>query len=289
MAILNFRIMKFAVKALSVAGVLLAGCTVLEERNVCPCCLTVDFSAVDNGIREWQMWLFSQEGEVIFKDTIYRRSYTSPYVVEVPRNSKVQCLMWGNARGGTYVEEEFSMSTSLVKRDSVMSDSLFFYKDYISTMGENSSFTVMPSKEFATVDIYLQGWVGIDFDSEMKLVCASSGFYVNGEFYPGEVACNMQVFDLGDYYSHFRGRILRQADTENIMLSLRIWKLEINGSPGDTVVDMDIPIGRYLDENGYDIQSIDMQDITIGVDYSYNRLLVKAEDWEATYTLVEEI
>ena len=79
--------------ALVLGLVIIAGCTVLEDRDNCSCYLTVDFSGVDNEIKEWQMWLFSQEGEVMFKDTIYRRSYTSPYIVEVPRNSNVNCLM----------------------------------------------------------------------------------------------------------------------------------------------------------------------------------------------------
>ena len=289
MAILNFRIMKFAVKALSVAGVLLAGCTVLEERNVCPCCLTVDFSAVDNGIREWQMWLFSQEGEVIFKDTIYRRSYTSPYVVEVPRNSKVQCLMWGNARGGTYVEEEFSMSTSLVKRDSVMSDSLFFYKDYISTMGENSSFTVMPSKEFATVDIFIKGWLGDDYEAQVAVICASAGFYVSKEFLERGAVTYASVYELGDTYTHFRSRILRQPDTENVLLKLYIRDLNPDGSLGEIKVDTEVPLGEYLFENGYDMGNLSLEDIEIEIDYSYNRFQVKVADWEATYKILKEI
>ena len=235
------------------------------------------------------MWLFSQEGDVMFKDTIYRRSYTSPYVVKVPRSNHVYCMMWGNARGGTSVNEEFSLATSLLKRENVLSDSLYFFSDTISTMGEESSLCVKPSKEFATVDIYLQGWIGLDFDVNMELVCGSSGFYVDGSFYQGEVSCCMHVFDLGDYFSHFRGRILRQADTEHLVLSLLIKELNIDGSIGQTVIDNDIPIGRYLEEHGYNIQNADMPDITVDVDYSYNSLIVKAEDWTAQYNLVEEI
>ena len=71
-----------------VAGVLAGGCTVLEDRSGCPCYLTVDFTKVDKGVREWQMWLFTPEGELLYKDTVYRRSYQTPYTIEVPRSKK---------------------------------------------------------------------------------------------------------------------------------------------------------------------------------------------------------
>lgn len=264
-------------------------CTVLEDRDSCLCYLEVDFSQVDKSIREWQMWLFSSEGKLLFKDTVYRRSYSSPYIVEVPRNTMVQCLLWGNARGSTNLDESYSLYTSLSHKSGVPSDSLYFSTDTISTMGEESSLKVLPRKEFATVDICLQGWIGVDFDASLELVCQTRGFYVDRRFLKGDVECNMRLYDLGDYYTQFRGRILRQPDTENIILSLLIRKREIDGSVGEVLVDRDIPIGKYLEENGYDMHTPDMPDIVMDIDYSYTSFVIKAEDWEATYSLNEEI
>lgn len=271
------------------AGIFLYSCTVLEDRDPCPCYLEVDFSQVDKSIREWQMWLFSPEGKLLFKDTVYRRSYSSPYIVEVPRNTKVQCLLWGNARGGTSLNELFSLSTSLLHKGGEAADSLYFSTDTISTMGEESSLKVHPRKEFATVDICLQGWIGVDFDASVEIVCGTQGFYVDRRFLRGDVTSTMKLYDMGDYYTQFRGRILRQPDPENVILSLLIRKLEIDGSVGEILVDKDIPIGKYLEENGYDMHTPDMPDIVMGVDYSYTNLVIKAEDWEATYSLNEEI
>ena len=288
---LNFRqlgIMVFGA-CLMAGSIFLASCTVLEDRDPCPCYLEVDFSKVGKDIREWQMWLFTQEGKLLFKDTVYRRSYTAPYIVKVPRDSKVQCLLWGNARAGTCLEEHYSLYTSLNKKSGSLADSLYFSTDTISTMGEESLLSVEPRKEFATVDIYMEGWVGIDYQASLELVCGAQGFYVNRDFIGGEVGCDMRFFDYGDYYTQFRGRILRQPDTENIILSLFIQKLEIDGTSGSVLVDMDIPLGMYLEQNGYDIQAADMPDIVMNVDYSYNNLVIKAENWEATYRLDEEI
>lgn len=267
----------------------LCSCTVLENRNPCPCYLEVDFSQVDKSIREWQMWLFSHEGKLLFKDTVYRRSYSSPYIVEVPRNAMVMCLLWGNARGGTIVDESFTLNTSLSHKGIVPADSLYFSTDTISTMGEESSLKILPRKEFATVDICLQGWIGVDFDASMELVCGAQGFYVDRRFLRGDVSSNMKLFDIGDYYTQFRGRILRQPDPENLVLSLHIRKREIDGRIGEILLDKDIPIGKYLEENGYDMHTPDMSDIVMDVDYSYTNLVIKAEDWEATYSLNEEI
>lgn len=267
----------------------LCSCRVFEDRTSCTSCLTVDFTNVDKGIREWQMWLFNDSGELIYKDTVYRRSYSTPYIVEVPRYGRVQCLLWGNIRGGTSLSEKYSLGTLLLKRESISSDSLYFCSDTINTAGEESYLKVIPDKEFATVDVYLQGWVGVDFDVRMVLKCAKEGFYVDRNFYGSEVSTQMEVYELGNYFTQFRGRILRQPDTENIVLSLLIRKREVDGSLGEILVNRDIPLGRYLEENGYNMHSINMEDISMDVDYSYNHLVIKAEDWSATYNLVEEI
>lgn len=279
--------------AVALAGVLAAwlsgGCRVFEDRDVCPSYLTVDMQGVDKSIREWQMWLFNGAGEMICKDTIYRRDYVAPYVIEVPRYGEVECLLWGNIRGGTELEERYSQGTTILKLEDIPSDSLYSSRSIISTNREESYLKVVPRKEFATVELYLQGWVGIDFDIEAVLRCAKGGFYVNGDFYGNGVSTRMEFSDLGNYYTKLSGRILRQPDTENILLSLFIRKREVDGSLGKVLVDLDIPIGMYLENNGYDIQSPDLSDIRLDVDYSYNQLVVKAEDWEAEYSLVEEI
>lgn len=280
---LNFTI------ALLLALEMLGGCRVFEDRDVCPSYLTVDMREVDKSILEWHMWLFNGEGEMFFKDTIYRRDYKTPYVIEVPRYGEVRCLLWGNIRGGTKVEEKYSLGTAILKIEDVLADSLYSSRSIISTNGENSYLKVVPRKEFATVDLYLQGWVGVDFDVETVLECAKEGFYVNGEFSGSGVSTKMELSDLGNYYTKFSGRILRQPDTENILLSLLIRKREVDGSLGEVLVDKDIPIGKYLEENGYNIHSPNMSDIRMEVDYSYNQLVVKAEDWEAEYALEEEI
>mgnify|MGYP003294875829 CR=1 FL=1 len=301
------------------ALLLISSCTVLEERSGCPCYLTMDLTKIDKGIREWQLWLFTPEGEIMFKDTIYRRAYSTPYTVQVPRNRQMQCLLWGNARGATLLDETMTPATSLLKKEDVLADSLYFFADTVDTWKEDGWVSVEPKKEcvladslyffsetvdtwkedgwvrveprkeFATVDIYMQGWVDIEYVVELILRCDTKGFYVNGEFYPGNVDTHMQFHNLGNYYSHFRGRILRQPDTENIRLSMLLKKKEIDGTVGEIIVDKDIPIGKYLEENGYDMNKLVLEDIRMDIDYSNNNFMIKAEDWEATYKLVEEM
>ena len=267
----------------------MCSCTVLEERSGCPCYLAVDLSKVDKSIREWQLWLFAGDGRLVFKDTIYRRSYTAPYVVQVPRNRQLQCFMWGNARGATILDEANSPSTLLLKKEGLPADSLFSYADTIDTWKEDGLMRVIPRKEFATIDIYIYGWAEIDFEAEMELVCDSRGFFVGGDFYPDKVSVQMQLKGIDDYYTHFSGRMLRQPDTENLRLSLMLKKKEIDGQTGQILVNQDIPIGRYLEENGYDMQSPQLQDIRMELDYSYTNITIRTDDWEASYEIEEEI
>ena len=282
------RNVMFLVCAVCVA-LCLDSCTILEERSGCPCYLTIDLTKVDKGIREWQLWLFDKDGEVMFKDTIYRRSYSSPYVVQVPRNRQLQCFMWGNVRGATILDEAYSPSTLLLKKEGLPADSLFHYAETVDTWREDGFMKVIPRKEFATVDIYIYGWADIDFVAEMELVCDSRGFYVGGDFYPDEVSVQMQLRGIDDYYTHFSGRMLRQPDTENVRLYLRLMKKEIDGTVGEELVNRDIPLGKFLEDNGYDMQSAQLQDIRMELDYSYSNLIIRTDDWEASYRLEEEI
>ena len=268
---------------------LLCSCTVFENRENCPNYLTVDFMEVDKGIKEWQMWLFGGDGELLFKDTIYRRSYSQPYIVEVPRSRNVKCLLWGNMRGATLLNEVYSSSTYFTKLDDVSADSIYFFTDILSTMAENSYIKVKPEKEFATVDIYIKGWVGSDYEADMVLECASSGFYVGKEFIQERSYTKVGVFGIGNTYTHFRCRMLRQQDSENLILKLYIRDLNADGTLGDVIVDREIPIGEYLYANGYDMQKDSLDDIEMEVDYSYNKFVIRTSDWNAVYKMKEEI
>ena len=123
-------------------------------------------------------------------------------------------------------------------------------------------------------------------------VCCT-GKLCSNEIYDRFVSRNifdrMQFDDIDEYCSHFQGRILRQPDTENLKLSMLLKKKEIDGTLGPVIVDKDIPIGKYLEENGYDMHKPILEDIRMDIDYSRNSFMIKAKDWEATYKLVEEI
>ena len=270
-------------------AMVLGSCTVFENRDGCPNYLVVDLREVDKTIKEWQMWLFDEDGALLLKDTIHRRFYQEPYMISVPRADNVKCLMWGNMRNATRIAEEYSYRTYFEKLPDVWADSLYFFADTFSTKRENSYVKVTPGKEFATVDIYIKGWVGNDYEAEVAIICASSGFYVTKDFLGGETVTKASVQELGDCYTHFRSRILRQPDTENVLLKLYIRDLNPDGSHGEIKVDTEVPLGEYLFENGYDMNDISMEDIEIEIDYSYNRFMVKVADWEAVYKILEEI
>lgn len=278
-----------ALYAAVLAAMFHAGCTVLEDRSSCPNWLVLDMQDVDSEIKEWQIWLFSSGGEFLYKDTIYRRSYSSPVTLEVPRRKSVCCYMWGNVRGASRLNEKYSTASTVEKLKGVSSDSLYFFSDTLSTDREDSYIKVCPVKEFATVDIYLKGWTGNDFIADVELECASSGFYVNREFVQKESVIYPQMGDLGNYYTHFSCRMLRQQDNENIVLRLKLRDVENDGSAGSIILEKEIPLGEYLQSNGYNMQALNMQDVQMEVDYSYNRLLIRADEWEAEYKIVEEI
>lgn len=268
---------------------MLCSCTVLEDRSTCANYLSMDFSGVDNGIKEWQMWFFNGDGELVLKDTVSRSSYSSPYVVQVPRTSNLRCFLWGNIRGATVVNENYSYMTNFAKKADMSADSIYFFADTINTTGEESGLKIVPAKEFATLDVFVKGWASSGYEAGMVLECANSGFYVGKEFVGGTSCTTAAVHDTGNYYTQFRCRMLRQQDTENMVLRLYVNEILPDGSLGRTVMEQEIPLGEYLEENGYDMQASSLEDIVMEADCSYNKFVVKAADWEATYKIDKEI
>ena len=146
----------------------LGSCTVYENRDGCPSYLAVDLREVDNTIKEWQMWLFDEDGTLLLKDTIYRRSYQEPYLLDVPRLNNVKCLMWGNMRNATRIEENYSSRTYIEKMPGVWADSLYFFEKTVSTKGENSYVKVVYDYNIARATLESVMCLHEDFFTQME-------------------------------------------------------------------------------------------------------------------------
>ena len=62
------------------------GCTVKEDRSVCPCVLMLDFSRVDPGRADSVSLSVLSADDFYHGDVVYSHSYQDVYSVEVPKS-----------------------------------------------------------------------------------------------------------------------------------------------------------------------------------------------------------
>lgn len=266
---------------------LLCSCTmeIWEDRSQCPCWFSIDFSEVDPNIEQLQLWFVNEmTGEFIAKDTVYSADYKSFYEFKLPRIDRLKLYAWGNIASGTQVNEEYSISTSLIKKDGVSADSLFFYESKeIATHGEFGYDTVRLNKEFANIDFILLDRPQSGDDIYINVISSTAGQYIDQRFIPGksDIYCDDQ--ETSDGNTLFRFRIMRQEVLEDL-------QVVIGGRVADVDVIMEkIPLGEFLKKSNYSMATKDLKDVTVKVNLSYNFVTIQIEDWQSTYPVDIEI
>ena len=266
---------------------LLCSCTpeIWEDRTKCPSWFSLNFSKVDPNIKQLHIWFTDNDsGEMLLVDTVYSSQYNNYYEVTLPRVDHLKCYVWGNINSSTVVTEDNSVNTSLTKKDNVSSDSLFFYcSEPMSTRKEFVYDTVRLNKEFANIDFILTGIPQNGDDISIDVECSTKGQYIDRRFIPGQ--SHILVNDKGtiDGNSLFRFRLSRQENLEELTV-------RIQGIVDDKDILIEsFPLGEFLIKSNYNMTTIDLKDVTVTLDLSYNLVKIKIEDWFTSHVLDIEI
>ena len=273
--------------ALITCLLLLCSCTpeIWEDRSGCPSWFSLDFSKVDPNIKQLHIWFTdSDSGEMLLVDTVYSSQYDNYYEVELPRMDNLKCFVWGNINSNTILTEENSLNTSLRKKDGMSSDSLYYYgSKHINTRKEFVFDTVRFNKEFATVDFIMKGRPQKGDDIHIEVESTTPGQYIDRRFLqgPAYIAVDDKVNLEGN--SLFRFRLNRQERLEDMVV-------KILGTVEGIPVEIDrFPLGEFLKKSNYTMTTIDLKDVTVTLDLSFNFITIKIEDWSTTYPVDIEI
>lgn len=266
---------------------LLCSCTpeIWEDRSGCPSWFSLDFSEVDPNIKQLHIWFTDNDsGEMLLVDTVYSSQYDNHYEVELPRVDNLKCYVWGNINSNTILTQTNSVNTSLIKRDNASSDSLFFYgSNPMTTRKEFVYDTVRLNKEFATIDFIMTGRPQKGDDIHIAVECTTPGQYIDRRFLQGTayIAVDDKVNLEGN--SLFRFRLNRQERLEDLVV-------KILGTVEGIPVEIDrFPLGEFLKKSNYTMTTIDLKDVTVTLDLSFNFITIKIKDWSTTYPVDIEI
>lgn len=257
--------------------------SIKEDRSKCPCWCSVDFSLVDSSIESLHLWFFDNTGRLLCRDTVYSWEYDDFYEVELNRGD-VRCYIWGNLLDNTLLNDNSTLSSSLLKAEKCDADPLYFYSKIIDAGGESCCDTVAMKKEHTVVDIQLKGGYSAENGVYMKLKGGTLGHYVNGSFiresfytysYPQRNDSKELCF--------FRFILMRQEVLEELYMTIYTM------CDGKEVAIKDCPLGKWLVTSGYDMKAEELSDVSLILDISLGFVSISAEDWKTTVPVKIEL
>jgi len=242
------------------ALIIIPSCSVKENRDVCPCTLTIDLSQCGNG---QTVELVGYSGESSFQRTVQTSADNNKVKQRVTKGIVHLCAYLGIA------EMDVIDNKLLVPKGS-QCDSLYMCSYEIECKKEEAIDTITLHKQFASITI--------DFidsaDDAFPFQIAVNGM-VNGIDFrtlnplPGEFEFHPE--GEGEFGRRFRVRVPRQTDSS---LSIAIYK--------DKRFLDSLNIGEEIKAKGFDWSKEDLDDITINIDYSHNEMYVRIIDWIPT-------
>lgn len=248
------------------------GCSVKEDRSVCPCVMMLDFSGVDpDRTDSLVMSVLSADG-FIHKDTVFSDSFAAVCEVPVPRGG-VQVNIYSAENG----QEDFSWmmdgdGASLEIPLGNECPAVNMFSRFVDTGAESVYVPVALGKNYCNLTIRLLTdgqtdlWLSVEGN-----IC---GYSRNG----APMAGNFSVTPEMDAEGYCSVRIPRQTDS-----SLR---LVISDEDG---ILREFAVGEYIVESGYDWSAYDLEDVEIDIDYSKAEVTFVINDWEMTFDINVEI
>lgn len=265
-------IKRFVTTVLASAAVLLSvqSCdSIWEDRDKCPAVISVAADGLPASLGILDIWLFDSDGSLAAKDTV--ATGISGYVkrIKVKRSGRMGCCIWGGIGDNTKSVTGNMDGSFLWNTGSGTADSLRFFGEEFSAAGDEVAFTPVMHKYFASVDVKFVS-PAPDENIAVDLVGNSCGYTTTGKALGGDLfQRNVCTARRGCGFV-----LLRHTDLE---------RLKMNISFGEGLMEpFEFKFGHYLAEMRYDMESRDMEDITLIFDLAEMKTFIQFGNWAMT-------
>lgn len=236
---------------------LLCSCTVLEDRNDCPCHLHLDFSDPANFTTD-SLCVHLNSGVYSSQMSLSSNRYNEGITVTVPGRNGVYVNVLDGDSGRYDNDGEIRIPVG------EQCPRTYLFSTFCETSGPESEARVRIRKNYCGVTV---SFVSGDAEKYRMTVTGNiCGYSREGTPLEGLFRVN-PVFD-GFSVGFFR--VPRQIDN-SLMLSVT------EASSGLT---RNFALGSYIAESGYDWAKADMDDIVLNIDYAATSLSISVDRWE---------
>jgi hypothetical protein len=209
-------------------------------------------------------------GDFNFNETI------PAHLIETIREEKV-------SKGSIRISGVLSKNgkESLIVTEGNQADSLYAFSTTIEATGEKAYVLMEAHKQFTTVHIKESSVENAENGRQNRL--ENVHMRVRGNFIgidshnieplPGKFECEVpKASAIGEYSI----RIPRQGDASIMM------ELILDGANEETINSqgrLTLPLGRYMEESGYDFHAESLADIYLGLDIVTRKAFIRVENW----------
>lgn len=236
-----------------IALILLASCSVKEDRNGCPCLLSIAFENMPPGPVDYD--LRGLDGSELAQGTVMR---DTTLAFQVPRNG-VRLTAASGVTGGSGFHIPYGSECPPV----------YMYCNSVDTGHEYVLVKPVLHKGYCVLNLILDGPPGDGKPLGVAVRGSVNGAGADSRPTYGEFRCNVSGHCL----------IPRQNPSDMLWLDIVM---------EDSIVRT-FALGTYLRNAGYDWTEPDLADISIELSLSVTTLRMSTNDWSVTTTLNVEI
>lgn len=252
------KMLSFRSLLLTACMLICAGCSVKENRTVCPCRLFLDFSEVDpSAVKSADFHLSASDG-FIFTGTLESGSFTDDVVIDVPR-TQIKVVSWCGAGG-------YASDGGVVIPYGEDCPPVYSHISDVEASGESVREVVVMRKNHCRMRINV---IGEEYEV-MNLILRGN---VNGYGNDGQPSKGRFAYkSTPDASGEISAVLPRQVDNTLV--------LEVDDG---TDLSKSFAIGEYIESSGYDWTVPDLHDIIIDIDFAITHVSLTIMGWDKEY------
>lgn len=237
---------------------LCVGCSVKEDRWMCPCRLTLDFSEVNRSVIGYADLFVEAGGGSVFTDHLESEDLNGVMTVDVPKG-EVFLGVWSgvhdlNDGGGFRIPYGEDCPP------------VYFHTSSFTAVGESVREVVGMHKNHCVMTLTL-GWNDVDVKT-VTITGNVDGYAADGSPTEGQFLYESEMEGGSD------SRIILPRQIDDSLV------LEVNDDSG---VVKRFALGEYIAASGYDWSEPDLKDISIEMDLAFLRISLTVQGWESSH------
>ena len=252
--------MVLIVAFVSVMGTMLfSGCSVKEDRMMCPCRLMLDFSEVDTSVITSADLVLTGHEDFPLYDELYAEDFRDGYSVDIPKTS-VDLGIWSGRGDDVY-------GGGLVIPYGDDCPPVYFHASVINAGGESVREVVKMRKNHCVMTMrFNRNSAEI---RDVVLMGNVDGYEADGSPSSGDFMCAPDPDSDGVCFAV----LPRQTDASLSM--------DVNDGTG---VVKHFALGQYIEDSGYDWNDPDLKDLTIEIDIAVLKISLTIQGWDKEHT-----